>query len=89
MIDTREEFSNVTFQHPASPSVILADLPKLALETLHSFMRALPNLPRIRISDKMLSKNLVELAMDGVVEQPVAYASFMDLARLRVVQGKG
>lgn len=47
-------------------------------------MRSLPLAAGVRIADERAVEEWVELAIDGMMQEPIAHTRLMDVARLRV-----
>lgn len=85
MINRREEFPNVTFQHPDRFRPVTGRLPRECLEPTECAVRPLVDATRIRIGDEHSIEERVQNPMERAVDDPVADGRLMDITRLRVV----
>ena len=84
MVDTGKELADVAFEHPAGAGVVFGDLIGKATELIHCFVRTLPYAARVTFIYESAVEERVKLAVQCMMEQAVAYASFVDVARLGV-----
>ena len=84
MIDARKELSDIALQNPASTRVVLRDLIGECPKPIHRFVCPFPETAGIRISNECSIKERVQLAIERVVDEPVAHTRFVDVAWLRV-----
>lgn len=89
MIDRREEFPHIAFEHPALARVILRGFAEKILESLHCLMRSFSITARIRIGYEPAIEEGIELAIERMMEQAVAHERLMDIPRLRIGNLKG
>lgn len=84
MIDAREELPDVTFQNPAGSSVVLACLVSENAEAIQGLVRPLPDPAGEGIADELSVKIQVQHSVNGVMDEAIADACFVDVSRLRV-----
>ena len=70
--------------HPAGTSIILRDFEGKGAETIQRLVCPLPETTRIRVGNKSTVKEQVELAIKRMVQESVAHARFVDVARFWV-----
>lgn len=80
----RKELPHVAFQHPDRSRVIAGDAVCEPLEMLERFVIALTSSARIGTAYEALIKKRIQQAVNGVMEETVAYARLVYAARLRV-----
>lgn len=84
LVNGCEEFSNVALEHPAGAGIIFRYLASEGAKAVHRSVRALPYSAGIGVGDEQSVKEWVEDTIEGVVQEPVAHARFVDVTRLRV-----
>jgi tRNA(Glu) U13 pseudouridine synthase TruD len=88
MVNTGKKLLNIAFQYPAGLGVVLADLISEALEAVHRLMNAFFVSARERLASERLVEKRIEQSINRMVKHSVPYSRLMDLAGLRVRNGK-
>jgi hypothetical protein len=84
MIDRGEELSDITFQDPTCTRVIVGYFVRKRAKPIHRLVRPLSDTTGERVGDKYSVEERIELAMKRMMQEPVAHACFMYVARLRI-----
>ena len=63
MVNVRKELSNIAFQDPARPSIVLGNDACEIPEPIHSLVRSFVDSARIRVVDKLFIKIWIEFVM--------------------------
>jgi hypothetical protein len=84
LIDRREEFPDVALEHPNRFRMISAFFVRVSPESVHSPVRSFSKATRVRVTDEDAIEEWIELAVESVMDEPIAHARFVDVARLRV-----
>src|SRR3989344_7338132 len=88
LVNRGEEFSDIALQYPQRVRVVAGRTRGIYPKLVKCFVRSFSISARIRVKDKCLVKERVELAVERMMYQPIAYARFMDVAWLRVAYFK-
>src|SRR3989344_5203682 len=88
MVDRGEEFADVAFEYPAGAGVVARDLVGELAETDHCLVCPLTSATRVRIGNECAVEEWIELAVERVVEQPIAHGRFVDVAGLGVADAE-
>jgi hypothetical protein len=84
LVYASEELPNVALQYPAGLRVVLTNLISKCLKSSHCAVRPLPQLAGVGIGNERAAEERVHDAVDGVVHQPVANRSFVNVPWLGV-----
>ena len=84
VIDVCEKLSDVAFEHPYRPDVVLRNPADEFSESAESAMRPFPVLAGVRVGNKSLCEKRRQLPVQCVMQKPVPNAGFMNIARLRI-----
>jgi hypothetical protein len=88
VINRVKEFSHIAFQGIALASVVLAHCTKHIRNSPYSFMRALVNTARIRVTDKGWLKYFIQNSENSMVKHSIADNGFMYPSQLWIVYPK-
>jgi hypothetical protein len=80
----RKEFANIALKDVAGAGIVLRYLVRECLEPPHRPMRSFVEPTGIRIGYEGAVEEGVELAVNGVVEEPVANRRFVNVSGLRI-----
>jgi len=89
VVNAGKEFFNIAFQYPAGFGVVFADFKGNRTKPIQRFVSSFANSAGKRIGDKDFIKKRVKFAVNGVMNQPVPHARFVDISRLGVGNIKG
>lgn len=84
MVDTGEKLPNVTLEYPGRTGMVAAGLKRKLPKPVNGFMHPFPVPARKRVGDECAVEERIKDAVDGMVEQPITHACFVDVAQLRI-----
>jgi hypothetical protein len=85
MINAGEKFLNIAFQNPALLGIIFGNFPAKITKAIYCFVRSFANSAGIGVKNEFPVKIWIQNPINGVMNQPVANAGFMNISRLRII----
>lgn len=84
MVNGIKKLSHVALESITRNCIVSAFFPKHIFSGQHALMRALTDATRKRIGNESLLKNRIKDAEHRVVQNPVSYRGFVNVANLRI-----